>query len=183
MNQKTNQQFQTQLARGRLYEVVVARWLQVARGYTTVPVFDYVGRRHGCGPRLVAPRSDGQLVRLIAPDILAFKAGLWTWFEVKLKGRAPLHRISGTRVTGLPQRHWQNYHTVRQLTHSAVWLIFVQLHEQEVVAGEIGGLIPHNINPALTMDGDGMVFFQYDQLRRLMSLDALNTFKEVHYGS
>lgn len=172
----SRQQFESELARGRVYEVAVSRWLQAVRGYHTLPVFDF----NGLGaPHIDGLQADGTHETLTAPDILACKAGTWAWFEVKLKACAPLHRISNTRVTGLPLRNWQHYLAVRAATITPVWLIFVHLEEQEVMAGEIGALSAHNIDTAATMDNGGTVFFQYDKLYRLMSLKTLDAYKEV----
>lgn len=174
MTTKTRQQFLTELARSRVYELAFSRWLQQERKFYTLPVFDFYGTGNGHAPSL-----EGKQRALTAPDILASNEdGIWSWFEIKLKDYAPIHRISQTRVTGMPLRHWQDYRAIRDITKSPVWIVFIHLKEREIVAEEIGRLSEHNIDHKATMDSGGTVFFQYNKLHRLMSLDKLENYRE-----
>jgi hypothetical protein len=172
MIHQTRSEFETELMRSRPYEVAFSRWLQDKRGFYTLPVFDFYGLGQGFAPHL-----DGNGQRLTAPDILACKEGVYSWFEIKLKECAPLHRISKTYVTGLPLRNWQHYHIISEATASPVWLVFIHLNEQEVRAGEINAISAHNIDHKATMDNGGTVFYSYHTLHRLMPLAALEEYK------
>lgn len=167
---QTRPSFQTELARSREYEVAFSRWLEAERGYYTLPVFDcnQGGQR---APMLYRNKDSWA-----TPDILASKDGVWAWFEIKLKDYAPLHRISGTYVTGLPLRNWQHYLHIREVTSTPIWMIFIHLKECMVVGGEIGSLNTHNIDHNATMNNGGAVFFAYQSLPRIMSLDKLQKF-------
>lgn len=162
--------FQTELARGRVWEMAFSRWLEAERGYYTLPIFDLASNRQK------APSLYRQDEAWTTPDIMACKDGVWSWFEIKLKDYAPLHRISGTYVTGLPLRNWQHYLHIRQVTSTPVWLIFIHLKERAVVGGEIASLSTHNIDHTATMNNGGAVFFAYNALTRLMPLDKLEQY-------
>ena len=170
--------FQQELARGRAYEVAVTRWLQDC-GYYTLPVFDFNGLGDGFAPHLDGLQADGTPVQLIAPDILACKDGVWTWFEVKLKEQADLHRVSSTLVTGLPLRNWEHYQAVQQATRTSVLIVFVHLAEGEVRAGNISAMTPHHIHSGSTMDRGGTIFFTYTTLKRVLWLKDLDKYKEA----
>lgn len=174
--------FQQELARGRTYEVAVSRWLQDC-GYYTLPVFDFTGLGREFAPHIDGIRADGTLERLIVPDVLACKDGVWTWFEVKLKNRADLHRASNTLVTGLPLRNWDHYRAVQKVTLTSVLIIFIHLSEGEVLAGNINAMTPHHIHPDSTMDHGGTVFFTYATLKRVLLLRDLDAYKEASYGN
>lgn len=163
--------FEAELARSRVYELAFSRWLQVRGGYYTLPAFDFNGIIKKHAPSL---SSSGEV--LSVPDILTYREGKWTWFEVKLKECAPLHRKSNTYVTGLPLRNWQDYLRIREVTAAMVWIVFIHLKEQEIVTGEIGDMSTHNIDHKATMDNGGTVFFQYNKLHRLMSLERLTEY-------
>lgn len=169
---QTKIDFRQQLARGREYEVAFSRWLQAERGYYTLPVFDF----NGIGSN-VAPHIQRGEERLVVPDILANKDGVWAWFEVKLKERADWHRKTKALVTGLPLRNWQHYLSVQKATQTPVFLVFIHLTEGEVIAEDIRTLSYHHIHHAATMDSGGTVFFEYSRLRRVVSLDGLNKYK------
>jgi hypothetical protein len=163
--------FQKELARSREYEVAFSRWLECERGFYTLPVFDCSGPHNKTAPALY-----GDNRRLVAPDIMACKNGTWSFFEIKLKERADLHRITGDYVTGLPLRNWQHYMEIQRVTRTPVWIVFVHLREQEVLADDITMMSSHHIHHESTMDNGGTVFFRYSDLRRLMRLERLQEF-------
>jgi hypothetical protein len=165
--------FEIERERGREYEVAFSRWLQHERGYHTLPAFDFSGLAND-----TAPHFEHKDEWLVVPDILACKDGSFIWFELKLKDRADLHRITQTRVTGLPLRHWQHYQATKELTCLPVWIVFVHLEEGEVRAEEIGSMETHHIYREDKMSNGGMVFFEYARLRCIATLDALNHYRE-----
>lgn len=162
--------FQKQLAIGQEYEAAVANWLRRERDFLVFPVCDGPKAGEFRGPAM----TRGSEI-LTLPDLLAAKNGVTTWFEVKEKERAVLHRISGNVVTGLPLRVWIDYCAIKKETGSRVFVIFVHQQENEVRTAEIDNLkhITNQEYDGGKMSSGGMIFFKYHRLHRLMTVTEL----------
>lgn len=167
----TASDFQEKLDFSRQYEVAFSQWLQAARGYFTLPMYDFSGKSGDKAPVLACGTH-----KLIAPDIMAFKDNALAWFEIKVKDKATLYRKTNTLVTGLPLHHYQHYQAVKRLTTSPVWLVFIHLAEQEIVSCEIDTVQPNHTYQGNKMSRSGMAFFAYDDLSHITLLSSLDKF-------
>lgn len=162
--------FQKQLAIGQEYENAVANWLRRERDFFVYPACGGPKAGDFRGPAMVRGSSV-----LTLPDLLAAKNNEMTWFEVKEKERADLHRNSGNIVTGLALRHWLDYCAIKKETGSRVFIIFVHQQENEVRTAEIDNLkvlINHQYSGG-KMDNGGMIFFKFHRLHYLMTVTEL----------
>ena len=159
--------FETQLARGRAIERAVARWLQ-ARGSLILPVYDYSGLGEGKAPKLEAFTVADSLV---TPDLLVARRGVLVWVEVKYKHHADLTRKTGLLETGISLRLWREYHRVREVSGTRVFLAFAHESEDVLTCDEIETLC--SLSPreydGPKMGRGGMVFWPLSRLHRIAS--------------
>lgn len=166
--------FETKLAQSREYEIALAKWLQAERGFYILPTYDYSGLAANKAPRLICEKHG-----LVIPDLLAAKDGTMRWCEVKTKESADLYRISNTKVTGMPKRHWLHYQEVKQLSGCMVFVFFIHTLEGVVLCDEIS-ILAHKINHIYDgdkMDRGGTIFFRFDALSPLISKRELDAYK------
>lgn len=109
--------FQQSLAKGRVGESIISKWLQ-SRGNMVFPAYEIEVSR-GKGPQLFSASGD-----LVLPDLLAFKGKRIQWVEAKHKSCFTWHRISGRWTTGIDLRHYGEYQEVAARTGLPVWLMF-----------------------------------------------------------
>lgn len=109
--------FEQTLARGRVGESVISRWLQ-SRGHLVFPAYE-VEIGTGKGPQLFSASGD-----LVLPDVLAFKGRTIHWVEAKHKTCFTWHRNTGRWTTGIDLRHYEEYQEVSARTSLPVWLMF-----------------------------------------------------------
>jgi hypothetical protein len=127
--------FSEQLARGRVGEGLIARWLR-RRGSFVVPAYEIEIER-GKGPRVFAP--DGAL---ISPDLLCLHPGRDpVWIEAKHKTVFSWYRRLSRWETGIDERHWLDYCKVRDQIGIPVWLLFLH-RESRPWSGDIEHLPP-----------------------------------------
>lgn len=164
------QDFDYQRERSKVYERAFANWLQAQRGYMTLATYDFSGSEDAKAPMLFCGRR-----RLVIPDLQAWRPNrTLVWFEIKVKEQAVLYRKLNTITTGIELRHWQHYHEVSEATNADVWLVFIHEAEGVVVTGEISDMpISHQYN-GNKMGRGGMIFFDFNKLYRLMTLEQLN---------
>lgn len=164
--------FQRQLERGSVYEAAFANWLQAERGYHILPAYEYSGLANSHAPCLALGDE-----KLVTPDVLAFKSGLGLWFDPKLKTRADLYRKTNTWETGTPLRNYRDYERIAALTGMDVWLVFIHEREQVVKVGKVGAMPHSHTDTTERMDRGGTIFFKFNRLAPLMTLDELNKYR------
>lgn len=114
--------FRTKLEIGRAGESVIAKWFR-RKGYTVLPVYEKIIDEFK-GPQLYTPSTE-----LVAPDMLVFKADNMLWIEAKHKTRFSWYGKEKRFVTGIDQRHYNDYCKLSQYSNLPVWLLF--LHVQD----------------------------------------------------
>jgi len=170
MQRDGNDEFQRKLALGREFEKLIAAWLK-SRGWRILPVYDYSGLGEDKAPKLegAAPTPS-----LIVPDLLTARMGELKWVEVKYKTKADWTRKTSRLETGINLRLWKHYVEVQAVTGVPVWIMFVHEHEQEVRGESIDQLRQDfRVYDGNKMGRGGMVFFAYDELKRLTNLPEL----------
>jgi len=165
--------FKASLAVGQVGESLIAQWLK-GRGWSVLPVYE-LEIDSGKGPRLFAPNDD-----LIAPDMLAFKAGNALWIEAKHKTAFSWYRIGGYWVTGIDLRHYEHYIRIDGESPWPVWLMFLHKGGQakDSPADSPSGLFGHKLaelrlcesHRSLNWGKSGMVYWAYSSLHRLATL-------------
>ncbi len=115
--------FRNLLSFGQIGESLIARFLR-GKGYLILPVYEKE-IDNGKGPRLFLPFGSPE-TELIAPDMQAIKAQKIRWFEAKHKNAATYYRKKARWQTGIDKRHYLDYVRVQEVTHSPVWLLFLQ---------------------------------------------------------
>lgn len=174
--------FDETLARGRVGEGAISRWLQ-GRGHSVFPAYE-IEKHSGKGPQLFAASGD-----LVLPDLLAFRAGSVIWFEAKHKTRFAWHRNSQNWTTGIDLRHYDEYQQVAIRTGLPVWLLFLHPQAEPSEADKAHGCPP--LCPTGLFGGDiaelskteshrsdrygksGMVYWTVDALRLLANADEV----------
>jgi len=111
--------FNQQLKIGKVGESQISQWLR-GRGFNVLPVYE-IEMNQGKGPALYS--ADGG--EIIAPDILAFKGDKFFWIEAKHKTAFSWHRKTKRFVTGIDQRHYEEYKKINMLVNFPVWLLFL----------------------------------------------------------
>lgn len=166
--------FKASLEFGVAGESAIASWLR-RRGYSVMPVYEKI-LDTGKGPQLLTPDSS-----LIAPDLFVFKGNGAYWVEAKHKTAFSWHRISSRWVTGIDQRHYEDYLKVDAETPWPVWLAF--FHEggqaKDSPAESPSGLFANsirylaaNVNHKSDKWGrSGMVYWAVDKLQLLTRLE------------
>lgn len=142
---------------GRMGERIVAAMYQRA-GLWLIPSYDYAGEDGDTPPRL-----QGEHGQFVIPDFDAASDGHRRWIEVKTKGGATLHRLTGRLEHGISRRLYEHYWEVREITGTEVWISVYEMDTGEVL---------HQTLPLLTeaarfydgskMGPSGMVFFPRD---------------------
>jgi len=159
--------FEAKLEIGRAAEKLVAAWLK-RRGWRILPVYDYSGLDEGKAPKLEAEKAEDSLV---TPDLLAARAGVMSWFEVKYKTRADWTRKTKRFETGISLRLWRHYREAQAASGATVWLVFVHEQEDEIRAGALDDLAKVKRDYCdVKMGRGGMAFFPWDSLKRLGKL-------------
>jgi hypothetical protein len=121
--------------RGEEFQTGLARYLQ-ARGWGTVPVYDYDGGNNK------APKLDRRHGSLILPDLFAARAGVSVWCEAKRKTSATLTMITGQHETGIDARLYDHYRQVKNESGLRVFLFFGHDVENEVRHCEVDEFTP-----------------------------------------
>lgn len=160
--------FDAQLERSRRdAEEPIKRWLQKSSAFI-LPAYNFSGDG---APKLEA-FSDSDSLTL--PDLLAARAGVMFWVEVKLKTMATKTYSLGDRLdTGLALRHWRDYLTVRDKTGCKLFLVFAHEKENIVTFDEsirLDTLSSRRIDDTVKMDRGGMIFWALEDLTVVASL-------------
>jgi hypothetical protein len=119
--------FREQLEIGQLGESLIAQWLQ-KRGWHVLPAYEKEIDT-GKGPRLFAATASGG-GRLISPDLLIMKGGIFQWIEAKHKTRFSWYGLGKHFVTGVDIRHFAVICKVADITGLPVWLLFLHKESQ-----------------------------------------------------
>ena len=174
--------FSASLDYGRAGESAIANWLR-KRGHAVLPVYEKI-IDEGKGPQLYMPDR-----ALIAPDLFVFGAQKAFWIEAKHKTAFTWHRISQRWVTGIDLCHYADYCMVDDNTPWPVWLFF--LHEggqakdspADSPAGLFGNplhyLRKHENHRHMNWGRSGMVYWAYETLRRIASLEEALGLTEI----
>lgn len=115
--------FARQLQIGRVAEGLIAKWLQ-ARGNAVMPAYE-IEKSHGKGPQLFSTEG-----KFVAPDMIVFAHEGVQWIEAKHKSVFTWYRKEKCWVTGIDQRHYQDYQHVMVRTRLPVWLMFYHRESQ-----------------------------------------------------
>lgn len=176
--------FEKSLARGKLAESKIARWLRL-KGWTIIPVYE-IEIGSGKGPQIYTPDNE-----LIAPDLLAWKSALLRFIEVKNKSVFTRYRKSQKWQTGIDLHHYEHYLLVGEHFGLDIWLMF--LHEQktpdardlayddcpkECPTGLFGNslkILKGCVDHRDSRWAKGMVYWNKESLRPICSLDELNS--------
>lgn len=170
--------FDTQLRYGQAGESAIALWLR-KRGFAVMPVYEKI-LDTGKGPQLFMPE-----IKLIAPDMLAYKGGNALWIEAKHKTAFSWHRRTNRWVTGIDLRHYEDYCAVGELSPWPVWLLFLHRGGQakDSPAGSPAGLFGNTLKNLRCCENhrhdnwgrSGMVYWAKDNLRLLATLDEFES--------
>jgi hypothetical protein len=170
--------FAAQLNYGQMGESRIARWLR-AHGFTVLPVYEKEIST-GKGPQLFSLDNS-----LIAPDMLAFRGKTVKWIEAKHKTVFSWYRIGNRWVTGIDQKHYNDYIKVALISPWPVWLLF--LHENANTAEGPGNcptglfgqellwLADHESHRSDKWGKSGMVYWAHATLRPLCSLVTIDS--------
>lgn len=167
--------FPAKLAQGKVSESLIARWL-VSRGWNVLPVYE-TSDNAAKGPRLSTPNGE-----IVAPDMLAMKAGEYRWVEAKDKHAASWYRIGGYFVTGVNLSHYQDYLLIEDSKIIPVWLLF--LHRGGTAkdsppspAGLFGGALSDlrycESHRSDKHGSSGMVYWKIESLKRLATIETM----------
>lgn len=172
--------FDDQLKIGKIGESKIAKWFQ-GRGYNILPVYEKQ-INEGKGPILFTSTYKN----LICPDMLIFKDKKIFWIEAKHKTAFSWHRITERWVTGIDNRHYNDYLQVAtNLSGWPVYLLF--LHEigiaKDTPAGKISptGLFGEDINylkkninhKSDNWGTSGMVYWWVEKLKKYCDLENI----------
>lgn len=162
--------FDVQRAEAKKYEEALARYFQRKYGALTLATYDYNGMDNKA-PKLMAWDSSSSLV---IPDLLVCLKGRTSWVECKWKAEATLHRVTGDLTTGISARHFRHYQLVQEQSGCAVSLMFLHVAEGEMRGAKLAELPPiHHVYDGGKMGYAGMIFWKYDSLPRICSLDEI----------
>ena len=164
--------FDDKLALGRSYEVQYANWVMLKCNARILPVYDYNGQLGDKAPKLqgISPNAS-----LVVPDLLVCEDGATSWVEVKYKTRADWTRITNRLETGIPLRLWRDYEAVQEASGLPVQLVFIHGQEGEVRGNTINNLrLIKRVYEGNSMSYGGMVFFPYEMLPIITTLDELS---------
>ncbi len=162
--------FDEQLAFGREIEKAVGAWL-MSKGLRILPVYDYSGLQENKAPRFTAAVQSESLV---LPDLLGARDSSCRWYEVKYKHHADFTRKTQRLETGISLRLWKQYQQVEKVSGIPVWLLFAHRKEDEVRGEMIARLLGRErVYCGGKMGSAGMVFFAWDDLKRVEKLSAI----------
>jgi len=168
--------FEKQLAYGQVGESRIAQWFR-RRGFSVLPVYEKE-IDNGKGPRLFLP-----IGKLIAPDMLIFRADDCYWIEAKHKTAFSWYRKKERWVTGIDLRHYTDYLKINEFSKWPVWLLF--LHDGGVAkdsppdspAGLFGGDIKYlSKNESHRSDRwgiSGMVYWAHSTLKLMANISDI----------
>lgn len=122
-----------------------------------VPSYDYSGEG---GDK--APRMSGASGFLVIPDLDVCRNGHRFWCEVKTKGAATLHRLTGVYEHGFSMRHYQDYLRVQRQSGCQVVLFIVEQHTGAIRSRKLSELPPPRVYEGDLMGRGGMVFWPRD---------------------
>ena len=102
---------------------MIARWLR-SKKWNVLPVYEKeIQSEDRKGPALYQASGPS----LVAPDMLIFQnAGKIRWVEAKRKSAFSWHRNTKAWVTGINQRHYEDYLRVASISGLPLWLLFLQ---------------------------------------------------------
>lgn len=159
--------FEAKVLEARRYEKALATWFQRRFGAYVLPTYDYSGLQENKAPKLMSASAG-----LVIPDLLLCRNGKTTWAECKWKTNADLHRKTGHFVTGINARHFSHYKQVKNISGCDVVIMFLHILEGEMRGDEIDALPEvHHLYEGKMMGKGGMVFWQWDKLRRWCHLE------------
>ena len=164
--------FDKKLALGNIYEVQYANWVMLKRNARMLPVYDYNGQYGDKAPKLrgITPNTS-----LVVPDLLICEDGATSWVEVKYKTKADWTRITKRLETGIPLRLFHDYEAVQEASGLPVELVFIHGQEGEVRGNTLNNLsLIKRVYEGNSMSYGGMVFFPYEMLPVITSLDELS---------
>ncbi len=168
--------FQQKRDEARHYEKALAAWFQHQFGAYILPTYDYSGLQDNKPPRLMGAND-----AFVIPDLLVTKSGRMTWVECKWKTHADLFRKTKTLCTGINARHWTHYQQVKKISGCDVVIMFLHIQEAEMRGDFIDTLknsIHHTYNGG-KMGYNGMVFWDYNKLKKWCPLSDVMKYKEV----
>ena len=150
---------------GRELEEAIARIL-VAAGWAVIPVT--ASSDVGIGPRVMS--KDGTIV---APDLICFRKGRCRMVETKNKSTFSLHRNTGTWLTGIDTKHFNDYDKVQTACGCKLCVVFLQRPEGDSPSGvyfqwvdELKQHVHHS------WDENGMTYWAEKDLSRMMDWDT-----------
>ncbi len=177
--------FQQQLAFGKVAETHIATWLRRVRGYDILPVYEQE-METGKGPRLFTIDDE-----IVAPDMLALRDEHIMWIEAKHKSVFSWHSITQRWVTGIDLRHYGDYQRIAQRYPWPVWILF--LHRSSHTdqkdlrwgappicpTGLFGGSLPYlsqrESHRSDKWGRSGMVYWAHETITRLATIEEVNT--------
>lgn len=110
--------FEKSLAFGQAGESAIACWMR-RRGNALLPVYEKI-LDTGKGPQVF---TDTQTI--IATDFFAWRGRDAEWVEAKHKSAFAWNRRAQKWVTGIDQRHYDDYCVLDQMSPWPVWLLFL----------------------------------------------------------
>jgi len=170
---------------GQIGESKIATWLRRTRGSYVLPAYEKEIDNNK-GPRLFCPTGE-----LVVPDMLAINGQKVSWIEAKHKSVFSWHRITKRWVTGINIRHYNDYLEVAKVTPWPIWLLFLHEKDRELsrdepwpcptgLFGQQLEILNQRINHTSDKWGNsGMVYWAYDNLKKLASLEEIN---QVYFG-
>lgn len=168
--------FEKNLGFGKVAESQIAQWLRRG-GWAILPVYEKL-IDEGKGPQLYTASTE-----LVAPDLLAFRERRVLWIEVKHKTAFTWHRKTERWVTGIDQRHYEDYLSVEKQSPWPVYLLFLHrggcakdspTDSPSGLFGERLSFLKENINHKHDKWGKGgMVYWWIGTLRKFTDLDNL----------
>ena len=161
--------FEARLSFAKAIERAGEEWLK-RRGWLVLSPSDYSGPDDDKPPSL-----HGAARSFVLPDTLAFRAGRARFVECKWKTAATFHRVTQRWETGIQLRHWEDYRRVRAESGVPTWIVWVHGREREMRGMDLEGLSELSPRPydGPKMGPGGMIFFPWQGLVRLASLDAV----------
>lgn len=174
--------FQQQLAFGKIAESHIALWLRRARGWSVLPIYEKE-IDEGKGPRLFTPDDE-----IVAPDMLAMRHDRIMWIEAKHKTVFSWYNIGQQWETGIDIRHYEEYRRVAQRYPWPVWILFLHRSPHTDLkdiqrwnappicpTGLFGGSIPYlsaHVNHRSAKWGrSGMVYWAYETLKLIATIE------------
>lgn len=169
--------FETQLAKGRVGESAIAKYMIERRGCSVLPVYEFPCEEYK-GPRLLLPEGD-----LVVPDLLVFRDDKATWIEAKRKSVFSWHRKTNRWVTGIDLHHYADYQRIQELHKWPVWLLFLHTesntHEHNGISptglygGSLHRLVREENHRHTNWGRHGMVYWAESILTKIAEIDEV----------